>query len=85
MGIDIAPVKGTKSYEWKQPPKDYLPRCPYRLIESGPSASGKGILTQNLLLSNECYRGTIEKYIIAVARPIWTTISARSPTMRSVN
>ena len=61
MGIDIAPVKGTKSYGWKQPPKDYLPKCPFRLIISGPSGTGKGVLTQNLILSPECYRNCFEK------------------------
>ena len=60
MGIDTKPVNGTKSYDWKQPPKDYLPRCPFRAIISGPSGTGKGVLTQNLLLSPECYRGKFE-------------------------
>ena len=55
MGIDIKPIK-MQSYEWKQPPKDYLPRCPFRMIISGPSATGKGVLTQSLLLSDQCYR-----------------------------
>ena len=60
MGIDIKPIK-TKSYEWKQPPKEYLPRCPFRMIISGPSGTGKGVLTQNLLLSDQCYKGCFER------------------------
>ena len=64
MGIDIAPVKGTKSYEWKQPGKDYLPTCPFRMIISGPSGTGKGVLTQNLLLSNECYMGVLRTHLL---------------------
>ena len=53
MGVDIKPVK-TKSYKWKQPGKDYLPRCPFRGIISGPSGTGKGVLTQSLILSPDC-------------------------------
>ena len=60
MGVDIKPVK-TKSYKWKQPPNDILPRCPFRGIINGPSETGKGVLTQNLFLSPECYRGCFER------------------------
>ena len=60
MGVDIKPVK-TKSYKWKQPGKDYLPRCPFRGIISGPSGTGKGVLTQSLILNPELYRGCFER------------------------
>ena len=58
MGIDIKPIK-TQAYEWKQSPSLCLPRCPFRMIISGPSATGKGLLTHNLLLSPECYMGLL--------------------------
>ena len=74
MCIDIKPIK-TQSYEWKQPPKDYLPRCPFRMIISGPSAAGKGVLTQNLIPSGQCYMGLLREYILLQwTITFWTTI-----------
>ena len=60
MGVDIKPIK-TKSYDWKQSKNECLPTCPFRMIISGPSGTGKGILTQSLICSEQCYRGCFER------------------------
>ena len=68
--VDIKPIKGTKSYEFKQPKADFLPPCPHgKWIISGASGVGKGVLCQNMILNPELYRGIHEKiyYVSASA------------------
>ena len=48
--VSVAPI-GKKTYKYKQSPSEFLPALSARIIISGPSSSGKGVLCANLLLN----------------------------------
>ena len=58
--VEVAPI-GKKTYKYKQSPSDLLPKLSARIIVSGPSSSGKGVLVANLLLNPKLYRGKFDK------------------------
>ena len=54
--VDTKPIAG-KSYKHVQSPSEFMPKLPARIIVSGPSGGGKGVLCLNLLLNPKLYRG----------------------------
>ena len=62
--VEVAPI-GKKSYKYKQSKSDFLPALSARIIVSGPSSSGKGVLVANLLLNPRLYRGCFDKIYYA--------------------
>ena len=62
--VEVTPIN-KKSYHYKQSPSDFLPKLSARIIISGPSSSGKGVLCANLLLNPKLYRGCFDKIYYA--------------------
>ena len=62
--VSVAPIS-KKTYKYKQSPSEFLPALSARIIISGPSSSGKGVLCANLLLNPKLYRGKFDKIYYA--------------------
>ena len=78
-GADLPIVKPVKSSKWEyeQSRFAHMPKVPYRLLVSGKSASGKGVLTVSMV--TDFYRNVPERiYVFAATSHIdstWQTIA----------
>ena len=61
--MDIRPA-AAPNWKVKQPRLTIAPRVPVRALINGPSASGKTILLQQLILDSQLYRGVFEAVFI---------------------
>ena len=52
--VEIVPYP-TKKQKLRQPAAEWLPSAPFLMSVSGPSMSGKGVYTQNIILNPNLY------------------------------